>query len=81
MERKAKLARKLLSDPGNNAIKMRVSSDSEAVHNTPELGLSQNMAYDIMNCSDLDDCSTDDNDSYRGQKKNKKMKNSKKKKN
>lgn len=41
-KRKARLARKLLSDPGNNAIKMRVSS--EAVHNTPELGLSQNMA-------------------------------------
>jgi len=37
------------------------------------------MAYDIMTCSDLNDSNMDD--SYRGQKKKKRMKNSKKKKN
>lgn len=75
-KRKAKLARTLLSDPDNNAIKMRVIS--EAVHNTPELGFSQKMAYDVMNCSDLDDSDMDD--IYRGQKKKKKKDIKKKKK-
>ena len=72
-KRRSKRARKRLSSPNNNEIKMRVAC--EAVDKTPERGQSQGMAYDLMNSSDVYSSEEDDN------KQNQKKKSTEKKKN
>ena len=60
-KRRSKRARMALSTNENNIIKMRITC--EAVDKTPELGMSQKMAYDIMNSSDVNSSEDDDEDS------------------
>ena len=71
--RKKRVSRELASD-GNNEVKMMV--DCEAVAKTPEPGMSQKLAVEILNRSDSD---TDDDDS-RSRKKSRRRRKKKKKK-